>query len=68
MKFQNRKIIFNIYIKNFETGNIKYTNEILSFSFNIECYIDTLDQPAKHTIIELRKQISDIYIQLIVCF
>ena len=41
------------YIEDFKTGNIEYSNEILSFRFNIERYIDTLDQPGEHTEIDL---------------
>ena len=44
------------YVEDFETGNIEDTDEILSFSFDIERLIDTFDQPAEHTRIDLIEQ------------
>ena len=43
----------NLYFEDFETGNIEYTDEILSFRFGIECLISTFDQPDKHAEVDL---------------
>ena len=42
------------YLEDFEASDIEDTDEVLSFGFDVECHVDTLDQPKKHTIVDLR--------------
>lgn len=43
----------DVYLEDFETGNIEDTNEILSFAFGIKCFIGTFDQPAENAKVDL---------------
>ena len=52
----HENLVRHSYIEDFEASNIEDTDEILSFSFDIECHVDTLDEPAKHTRVDLRDE------------
>ena len=43
------------YVKDLETSNIQDTDEVLSFCLDIEGNIDSFDQPAEHTIVDLKR-------------
>ena len=41
------------HLENLETSNVQHTDEKLSFSLDIERDIDTLHEPAEHSIVDL---------------
>ena len=54
--------LHQFYLKDFKTGDIEYTNEILSFSFDIERCVNTLNQPTKYTKVDLGKNIAHLFL------
>ena len=42
-------------IEDLEASDIEHSDEVLSFGFDVQCDIDTFDQPAKHTMVDLSK-------------
>jgi hypothetical protein len=48
-------------LENFEASNVKDGNEILSFGFDIECDVDTLDEPAEHAEVDLKNERSMLF-------
>jgi hypothetical protein len=47
-----------VYFEDFKTGDIEHTNEELPFCFDIQCDIDTLDQPTEDPIVNLTKKLQ----------
>jgi len=40
------------HIKNFETSNVQYTDEVVSLSLGVQGLVDSSDQPAEHAVVQ----------------
>lgn len=45
-------LLAHTYLKDFETGNIQYTNKELSLDFSVQGLVDTVDKPGEHTVVQ----------------